>query len=693
MLNTMPLRSRSAFVGLVAFTVLSPMLAVADEPSKAELPVTRVVLFNSGVGFFEHNGSVDGTQQVVLKFGTEEINDLLKSIVLQDLGGGQVSAVTYDAREPLTRTLKTFTIDLTRAPTLADLLQQVRGQRIQVEAPQPIEGVILGIEVRRVAEKDTVVEKQFLNLKTEGGLRSIPLDSIVQSKLLDKKLNIELDEALALLATARSMDKKNVSLQFRGDGKRDVRVGYIQETPVWKASYRLVLSDDKPPFLQGWAIVENTGEQDWKDVKLSLVSGRPISFIMDLYEPLFVQRPTVVPQDVAELKPRVHGQDLSESDAWRLAGDKQKAGGFGIGGGGGMAGGGGFGAARPRADAPREEKAAHLDPSQGVATAANAGDIGELFRYEIKTPVTLARHKSAMLPIVNAPVEGKKISVYNAAVQAKHPYNGFRLTNSTDLHLLQGPITVFDDGEFAGDAQIEDMPPGGKRLISYAIDLDVEVTPESKHRPEELSSMSIAKGTLKLTRKLTRRHEYAIKNASKQKKTVLVEQPIDTEWQLVSPKEPSEKTRDLYRFEVIVEPGKSNTLVVGEQQNVGEQIVLSTLDTEAVLVFATTAGKVNPAAEKALQKLADLKKSLDTAIAEVARVQNQVKTIEQEQGRIRQNLPQLDRNGALYGRYVKKLAEQEDEMEQLRKQYAELNDKAVKAREALDAYVMGLTIE
>jgi hypothetical protein len=691
----MPLRLRSALSVLLACAAFVPIVALADEPSTAELPVTRVVLFNSGVGFFEHNGSVNGSQQVVLKFNTEEINDLLKSIVLQDLGGGQVSTVTYDAREPLGRTLKSFTIDLTRAPTLADLLQQVRGQRIQVEAPQPIEGVILGVEMRKVAEKDAVVEKQFLNLKTDGGLRSIPMDSIVTSRLLDKKLNAELDEALALLATARSMDKKNVTLQFRGEGKRDVRVGYIQEAPVWKASYRLVLNGDKPPFLQGWSIVENTGEQDWKDVRLSLVSGRPISFIMDLYEPLFMQRPTVVPEEFAHLKPRVHGQDLAEHDA-RLdavqARVKQARGG-GFGGGGG----GYFGGAPPKAAAPafepKEKNVAPLDPSQGVATTADAGDVGELFRYEIKTPVTLARHKSAMLPIVNAPVEGKKVSIYNQSVQPKHPYNGFRLTNSTDLHLLQGPITVFDGGEFAGDAQIEDVPPGAKRLISYAIDLDVEVAPESKERPDELASLSIAKGTLKLTHKRSRRHEYTVKNSGEQKKSVLIEQPFDPDWKLIAPKEPSEKTRDLYRFEAAVEPGKTSKLEIAEEQITREEVALSTLNTEMVLAFATTAGKLNPAAEQALKNCADLKKSLDAAIADVAQTQSQIKTIETEQARIRQNLPQLDRTSTLYTRYVKKLSEQEDEMEQLRKQMAGQNEKATKARESLNEFVMGLTID
>ncbi len=112
------------FWGIAFGSIVQPELAVADDVPTTELPITRVVLFNSGVGFYEHNGKIDGTRRVELKFRTEDVNDLLKSIVLQDLGGGQVSAVTYKAREPLAHTLKTFRIDLTQNPTLADLLEQ-----------------------------------------------------------------------------------------------------------------------------------------------------------------------------------------------------------------------------------------------------------------------------------------------------------------------------------------------------------------------------------------------------------------------------------------------------------------------------------------------------------------------------------------------------------------------------------------
>jgi hypothetical protein len=682
--------------GLAIWLIAQPEFAVADDVPTAELPITRVVLFNSGVGFYEHNGKIDGTRRVELKFRTEDVNDLLKSIVLQDLGGGQVSAVTYEAREPLAHTLKTFTIDLTQNPTLADLLEQARGERIQIEAPQPIQGVIVGVETRTVTERDTAVEKSYLDLKTETGLRSVPMDSIVQCRLLNKKLDAEFDEALALLAAARATDKKTVDLEFRGQGNREVRVGYIQESPVWKTSYRLVLNGEKPPLLQGWAIVENTGDQDWDNVQLSLVSGRPISFIMDLYQPLFVQRPTVVPAEFAGMTPQLHDQDLADREAGLNRRAIKPSGGFGGGsfGGGGFGGGFGGGAAAGAADAEANRpKTTPLDPSQGVKTAADAGELGELFRYNIKEPLTLARHKSAMLPIINAQVQGKKVSIYNADAQAKHPANGFQLTNSTNLYMSQGPIAVFDGGEFAGDARVEDVAPGAKRLISYAVDLDVEVAPDVTPRTDELLSVRIAKGILKIEQLKTRRHSYAIKNSSAEHKTVLVELPIDSAWELRSPKEPTEKTRDLYRFEVIVDGGKSNQLIVEEQQKAPSEVQLAGANSNAILALAASTGRINPPVEKAMRSLIELQKKLETATGDAQRVEANLTAIDHEQGRIRQNLAQLEKNSDLYNRYIKKLTDQEDEIERARKQLAELREKAASQRAVLEDFVLNLNVD
>ncbi len=296
---------------------LAQTAAVAAEDAAVKLPLKRVVLFSSGVGYFQHDGPLSDNAQVELKFKTENINDLLKSMVVEDQGG-QVSAVNYGSKDPVSKTLKSFALDLTNNPTLGELLNQARGEPVELDAPNKIRGALLGVEKqKKEIDKDKIIDVDVLNLLTDEGLRAVPLNGVSRIKFSNAKLDAELRRALALLASSHAMDKKAVTLSFQGKGQRQARIGYVQETPVWKTSYRLVLSDEKAPFLQGWAIVENTTEDDWSGVDLTLVSGRPISFVMDLYEPLYVPRPTVEMELYSSLRPQVYGQDLAQGDGVR----------------------------------------------------------------------------------------------------------------------------------------------------------------------------------------------------------------------------------------------------------------------------------------------------------------------------------------------------------------------------------------
>ncbi|MFO0899046.1 MAG: hypothetical protein U0836_16600 [Pirellulales bacterium] len=687
--------------------------SAAPGAEQSPVPLEKIVLFNSGVGFFERGGKVTGDARLELKFKTEDINDLLKSMVLQDLGGGKISTVTYQSRDPVTRTLKTFAIDLTANPTLAQLLGQIRGERVELEAANPMTGVIVGIETRKEAVgKDQVVDKEYLNLLTDDGLRSVALESVGRIRLADPKLDAELRQALAVLALGHATDKKTVTLNFTGDGEREVRVGYIQESPIWKTSYRLVLDEKEKPFLQGWAIVENTTEEDWNDVGLTLVSGRPISFLMDLYQPLYVQRPLVKPELYASLGPVVYGQDMSRMneefrkrisdlqgqgqlidkitttiapDSWDEAGgpgsvspfptnlklqisqtqDVQE-----------QAGAAGFGFG-DRAAAP---------------SVAQADNVGELFQYAIATPVDLPRQQSAMLPIVNESVEAEKLSIYNQSVQAKHPLNGLRLKNTTDLHLMQGPITVFDGGAYAGDAKIEDLQPGTERLVSYALDLDVEVAPESKTEPENLRTASIYKGTLRTQHDQTRQQKYVVKNSAKTPRELLIEYPYDANWTLVAPKDPKEKTRDQYRFAVKAEPGKPAELVIDEKRTIHQEFAITNFD-DPTLFFYINAPQVSPKVKAALQEVVRRKAEIQQIANHRGQLEQQIQVISQEQERIRQNMAQLGRDTDLYRRYVKKFGEQEDQVEKLRSEIAKLQADETAKRQALDQHLIGLEVE
>src|SRR5262249_53528458 len=263
------------------------------------------------------------------------------SLILQDRGGGQINTITYDNRNPLDLTLKSFALDLTQNPSLADLLNQTRGEKIElvtaadtkgVIGQETLSGVIVGVEKQRQAVgKDEIVEVAQLNLLTSEGLRGVPLGQVQRVRFLKASLDQEFRKALEVLATGHDKQKKTVSLNFTGTGQRSVRVGYVTASPMWKTSYRLALDGDQV-YLQGWAIVENTTDEDWSNVRLGLVSGRPISFQMDLYQPLFVPRPLVEPELFPSLRPPTYSDAMDREVAAipaPKAEPQAKGGGFG----------------------------------------------------------------------------------------------------------------------------------------------------------------------------------------------------------------------------------------------------------------------------------------------------------------------------------------------------------------------------
>jgi hypothetical protein len=434
---------------------------------------------------------------------------------------------------------------------------------------------------------------------------------------------------------------------------------------------------------------------------MTLVSGRPISFRMDLYQPLYVPRPQVMPELYASLMPQIYGQDLADGAAelrraardrsrGETVADEKRTGRFGARELAKAAA--PPAAAMPMTDKEAEQKQRMLEGAASIQSMAAGSNLGELFRYEIAKPVTIERQRSAMLPIVGEQVEVEKVAIYDDRVLAKHPLSGLRLVNSTKLDLMQGPVTVFEAGAYAGDARVEDMAPGSERLVSYAVDLDVEVNPRIEQKPEEIVSVKIAKGTLIATRKYARTKVFEIKNSSAKPVKLLVEHPREGGWNLVAPKEAAETTRDRYRFAVTAEPGKPAKLEVAEEQQGVQHVALTNLD-DGMILFYIRAKATSPKVKEALEQVIAKKRAIEEIVRKKQEREREIQVVEQEQNRIRQNMAQLDRTNELYAKYVKKFAEQEDRVEALRKEIAALIQQEQEARKALDEYLLKMELE
>lgn len=333
-----------------------------------------------------------------------------------------------------------------------------------------------------------------------------------------------------------------------------------------------------------------------------------------------------------------------------------------------------------------------LNLAAGVESSATAEDIGDSFRYVIKTPVTLKRHESAMLPIVNDPIKGAKVYIFNPAVHAKHPLAGLKLRNSTELHFQQGPITVFDGGEYAGDARIADIPPGSTRLISYAMDLDTEIVVTSPRLADRvLVGLSIQEGGLLLKYLATRNAKYLIKNSGSRAKRILIEQPVDTDWPHVEPK-PEEQTRDQYRFATSAEPGKPATVAVTETRDIDERIFVQTM-TVAQCELYLESKAASPKLLTALKELIQRKTALNQLTAAREAIEKAIQSETAEQQRLRENLKTGGLDDALRQRYLKKFGASEDQLEKQREKLATSRAEEARTQKDFESFAANLAVE
>jgi hypothetical protein len=685
-------------------------VAAAPSETSAQLPIGQVVLFSSGVGYFQREGVIEGDARVDLSFPTQDINDLIKSMVLRDLDGGHIAAVSYDSNAPVEKTLQSFAVNLSANPSFAQVLNQARGEKVEVglqqaNAAQPgtMTGAVMGVEKQRVAAgKEPPVEVEQLNMWCVDGMRSVKLADVQRVRFLNPVMDNEVRKALETLTLSHDTQKKAVSLNFVGEGKRNVRVGYVIENPIWKTSYRLVLGKAKEdkPFLQGWAVVENATDEDWKDVRMALVSGRPISFQMDLYTPLYVPRPTVVPELFASLRPVTYNGDLNErkrSLATNAPSDAKSAPQAAH----GPADGTQLYARQSAGSQPlsqgRELQKALSDRMDlggaGVSTMATATKLGDFFQYALDKPVSLPRQKSALLPIVNKDAEGARVSIYNERTQAKFPLLGLKFKNTSGLHLSQGPITVFEGSNYAGDSRILDVEPNEKRLLSYAVDLGTEVNAVPASDNGRVTMVKVVKGILESTTKLRETKTYKIVNRNDAERLVLVEHPVRNDFHLTDDtSKPAETASDVYRFEVTVPAGKTATQAVTEERVVSQQVQLTNSNDDQIRFFLnqTIASKK---VKDGLAEAINLRAAVNKTQREIAELQLQLKTITEDQARLRANLKEMPPTAAAYKRYLDKFDQQETQIEKYQAEVKKYQETEHQQKKEFDDFLANFSAE
>jgi hypothetical protein len=659
------------------------MTAFAATALAADIPIREVVLYKSGVGYFERGGLLRAGESTRLDFKASDMNDVLKSLTISEQNGGKVTGLRYDSSEPVDRKLAEFPFKIDGQASLALFLDQMRGAKVELKyGAETISGTVVSGRIVKSDDKQPERE-QLVALLDSGELRMLDLAAASSIRFADPKLQVQLRDYLAVVNQSRSMDKRSIYIDSSDAKERQIAAGYMLPTPVWKSSYRLIFNEKAEPTLEGWAIVDNTTGEDWTNVRLAVVSGRPVSFISNLYEPKYVARQIVeLPEDraaapvvyggaVDELKP-VAGMRVPEPmNAKSQA--RSGAGQFGFGGGVG--------------GAPLSTRVAG---ESLIALNVAAEDLGDLFEYRFATPVTVKKDESAMFPFLQQPIGARKLLIYSESY-GEHPMNAAELTNSTGKTLDGGPITVFDAASYAGEALVNTLKTGDKRLISYAVDLGTRVTTQFDSSREMVREIHVNRGMLTTRAAIDQTKTYTIRNVDQKPKTLIIEQVQRPEYKLLGQK-PSETTTNAYRFEVKLSADGTEKFPVPEERVYDSTTAVSSLTPDDLLAYVQNKA-LSDTGRRQLQQIASAKRQIADFDNQIRQLDANVTTIVSDQNRVRENIRSLNQVSGQQDqvqKYAHQLATQESELAGVRDQLSDLKKQKAVQETSLNALIQAL---
>ena len=782
------------------FALLLPLsLESQDRPAdaSANLPIKRVVLYKNGIGYFEHLGRVRDNQDVTVSFTSGQLNDVLKSLTVLDLNGGRITGVAYGSAAPVERQLGDLRIPTGDKTSLAEFLGALRGARLEVRnGSTVITGRLLSVERKTRISGGTTLEVDYLSLITDSGeLHTTEISPAFSVRLLERGLAGKVEHFLDLVSAAREPDVRKMVISTAGSGARDLFVSYISEAPVWKTTYRIVLNSKAgaKPLLQGWAIVDNTVGQDWENVDLSLVAGAPQSFIQNLSQPYYTQRPVIPLPEAMSTAPQtyestlipggarltgtvtdasgaaivgasvkafgnnsaligetstnaagtyelqslpegairlevasqgfrratVHGVVASAARSVRqdvrlevggvtqavevsaaaqtantamssVAGGRSLGSGAalggrrgaGAGGGVGAGSGGGFGGGVYRVGANQE-------------AAARGQELGDLFEYKLKEPISIQKNRSALVPVVQSEIGAEKVSVWNEQAGLRRPQRALWITNSSGLTLDGGSFSVLEEETFAGEGIFDRIRPDEKRLVSYATDLALNVSSTEGSEQERVTRVRVHRGVMTQESEVREKKTYTFRNEDSSPRTVVVEHPVRSGYELRSAARPVETTAAWMRFRLEAGAKQTAALVVEEARPVVATYTISNIDSKLIGTFVQQRS-IDKGVEEALRKVVAQKDAIANLEEQKNARDEENQKIYDDQQRLRENMKSLKGSAeekALVQRYVQQLNTQETRLETLRQEIAQVEAKKDSAQADLDRMIEDLSFD
>jgi hypothetical protein len=624
------------FSTVAILAMLQPLSAMSD--GFVNSPVKSVTLSSGGLAEIRRTASLDGDGEIRIEVPLDQVNDLLKSLVVFD-PKGTVKDLSLAGPNPLDETFKNLPFtpeDLTSFPKL---LMSLKGAKVMIEGNNKGSGVILGVETEKVAEG---AEITFVNLLSEDGLISrYQIDGSSTVKFDDPSVRAKIASAIAVVGNNVSDTARSVLVKIDGKGKRLVDFSYVVAAPIWKTSYRVVVGDDGKARLQAWAVLENATGEDWKDVGIVLNSSSPVTLTQRLHDRYWKYRD--------ELPIIVDNVGMPHADT----GNRFPK-------GGAVKALQGIGAAEARV-AYADTIAATTSPEIAYAQSATAseGDISATFKldgtYDIRNGDTVS------VPIVDKEVAAELVSLFRPNRGDTHPISAVSLENTTGVSLPGGILTVYDTkGTYIGDSSLAGLPNGDTRMSSFALDKKVSV--ETRHNSGiKTVEIKVVDGVLVTKNMMREETIYVVHGAADAERTVLIEHPKREGWEFTSPDINGESATD-YRLKVKVAEGETREVKTVFTRSGGESFQLA--DLNAADLAQWSSNSLDAVIKDKLRELSRAKKDEYETKRQLERADEEHNALQASQERTRENLKVMPAGSDQQKAYVEKLSEIEKKIEQ-----------------------------
>lgn len=626
------------------------------------LKIKKIVFYKHGMGFVQRKGKTIG-EEVSLKFPRESMNDILKSIVVNDPNG--LASLNYSSDEPISEKLKRA-LEVNPNEAVSGLIKALCGREVVINASGEFRGKIIGIEKFQKEEDEFCVSILF-------GSKAIfiPLKEIKSISLPTNEGLKDLEYFLDLYTTSKK-ENKNVIVRFSKAAEREVALSYIMPMPLWRCSYRLIYSKNKVR-IEGWALVDNPFDEDLEEVEFSLIAGQPISFIYDFYTPSSASRPYMsegargVAAPIEVQKPQMEKLKSVIAPAPSRGRLVQQS--------------------RDASTLELADSDQIAESSFGTAEVVAAATSGSFFRYDVLGKINIKRGESALLPIISEELDCEQFYLYNNT-QGKNPLSTLRMKNKTSLTFEKGPVVVNENGIYAGESIIPFTNQNQDVTIPYAVELGIEITSNSSSKSETTEFSIFGKDIIQ---KYDVYNEmiYTLKNNTKEKVIVMLEHPKQSGHSLYETKKPDESTESYYRWKIEVNSSEIKTFKVTQMYTSSYSTQLRELNPQVIEGYLKS-GKLNAKLNQLLKEIREFSKLIEKTEEEIAELETKKEEISEDQERLRDNLKSLkdkDEEGALRKRYVKQLQVQEDKLSEISEKINSLETNREEVRAKIDAKI------